>query len=226
MDASANKESTTISQLSSKKDADKISEQNARKICEVANNAEEFAKCDYSLTERRVDIYAHTTAYDAQIMCDKLSEYFKAKNIFFSQGWMLRFFPVLTKSLLAQCQLPTKIVYAASSLSNTSTSKNDSDLSSTQKEGICKVALGKANANSVSDYNLSRKSDNTLYFLSTKGFGYSCEIFGLSIKLSSDGWGRIQPTGNVVRENNCIKLSLYDPGLMMMHEGNYCEPNT
>ena len=42
------------------------------------------------------------------------------------------------------------------------------------------------------------------------------------IKLSSAGWGRIQPTGNVILEKGCVKLSLYDPGLMVTHSGEYC----
>jgi hypothetical protein len=57
---------------------------------------------------------------------------------------------------------------------------------------------------------------------SAKGHSYSCEVFNLVIKLSSAGWGRIQPTGNVILEKGCVKLSLYDPGLMMTHSGEYC----
>ena len=91
-----------------------------------------------------------------------------------------------------------------------------------QEHGVCKLALSKANANSESEYELIEKHGDILSFSSAKGYRYSCEIFGLVIKLSSSGWGRIQPTGNVVIANDCVKFTLYDPGLMISHEGEYC----
>jgi hypothetical protein len=96
------------------------------------------------------------------------------------------------------------------------------ELSSSQKEGVCRLALSKANANAPSEYKLMGKAGDTLTFASAKGHSYSCEVFNLVIKLSSAGWGRIQPTGNVILEKGCVKLSLYDPGLMMTHSGEYC----
>lgn len=93
---------------------------------------------------------------------------------------------------------------------------------SAQKEGVCKVALSKVNANSPSDYSLSGMSSNQLSFTSTRGFRYTCEIDGLAIRLSSADWGRIQPKGNVTLEGRCARLTLYDPGLMITHDGSYC----
>ena len=95
-------------------------------------------------------------------------------------------------------------------------------LTQSQKQSVCRLALSKANANSEAEYKLLGRHGDVLSFSSAKGYRYSCEIFGLVIKLSSPGWGRIQPTGNVVIANDCVKLSFYDPGLMISHESEYC----
>lgn len=91
-----------------------------------------------------------------------------------------------------------------------------------QKVGVCKVALSKTNANSPSDYTFAEMSSNQLSFTSTRGYRYRCEIDGLAIKLSSANWGRIQPTGNMTIEGQCVRFTLYDPGLMTTHDGSYC----
>lgn len=95
-------------------------------------------------------------------------------------------------------------------------------LTPSQKQGVCRLALSKTNANSASEYELVGTDGDVLSFSSARSHRYSCEIFGLVIKLSSSGWGRIQPTGNVLMANDCVKLRLYDPGLMISHEGEYC----
>jgi hypothetical protein len=48
------------------------------------------------------------------------------------------------------------------------------ELSSSQKEGVCKLALSKANANAPSEYRLTGKAADTLTFGSAKGHSYSC----------------------------------------------------
>ncbi len=98
----------------------------------------------------------------------------------------------------------------------------EDDFSPTQKAGICKVALGKVNVNEPSEYKLQSTHGDELWFTSQRGYLYTCEVFGLVMKLSSKGWGRIQPTGNVTLEKGCVAMQLYDPGLMMNHTGKYC----
>ncbi|ROQ24895.1 hypothetical protein EDC28_106142 [Gallaecimonas pentaromativorans] len=96
------------------------------------------------------------------------------------------------------------------------------NLTETEKSGVCKAVLGKLNANDPTDYTLTSHSGDTFSFRSSHGYAYSCEVFGLTIKLSSPGWQRIQPTGNVVPDGSCIKFTVYDPGFMVTHEGRFC----
>ncbi|MEA3641178.1 MAG: hypothetical protein VBE63_14735 [Lamprobacter sp.] len=97
------------------------------------------------------------------------------------------------------------------------------DLASSEKFGVCKFALSKVNANSAAEYDFIKRAGDIFYFTSARGYKYNCEVSGLNISLSSKGWGRIQPTGNVRKSNGCISLTLYDPGLMITHKGEYCE---
>ena len=98
------------------------------------------------------------------------------------------------------------------------------DLTTAQKDGVCRTGLARINANAAFDYKNDGVSGDTRRYSSRKGYPYECEVFsdGKAFTLSSPAWGRLKPTGNVTTEGKCSAIRLFDPGVGVTHDLRYC----
>lgn len=98
------------------------------------------------------------------------------------------------------------------------------DLTSNQKDGVCRVSLAAVNGNARADYRSQGQFGDTLQYVSARGYTYDCEVFseGKAFTLSNKDWGRLKPTGSVTTEGKCSSIKLLDPGTGVTHDLKSC----
>lgn len=101
---------------------------------------------------------------------------------------------------------------------------NAADMSSGQKDGVCRTSLARINANAASDYKMEGVYGDTRRYTSKKGYPYDCEVFsdGHALTLSSAEWGRLKPTASISTTGKCSEIKLFDPGFGVTHTLKCC----
>jgi hypothetical protein len=98
------------------------------------------------------------------------------------------------------------------------------DISSAQKDGVCRVSLARINGILPSDFKSVVVFGDTRRYKSKSGYIYDCEVFsdGMALTLSNSDWGRLKPTASIVTEGRCSNIKLFDPGFGITHDLKYC----